>query len=143
MYNYIDEAIRTCYLDPKTAKFVIAKMNWDVNQLKHQYENNNQVKSPKVFLPNFVSFANGDCQICYEDAELITTTCKHNACIPCLNNYLRIQIIDENAYPITCFGNKCKGIISESIMNIALEIDKNTLRKYKEAELRQFLEVRY
>lgn len=54
MYSYIDDAIQTCYLEPKTAKFVVSKMSWDVSKLKDQFKQmhdghylNNEIIEPQ------------------------------------------------------------------------------------------------
>lgn len=149
MYNYIDDAIQNCYLDPKTAKFVVTKMNWDVSKLKHQFKqlsggqslNRKIIEPPTIDVTDFLDYIHDECQVCYEEVELLATTCGHNLCYSCWGHYLRAQIKDENNFPVNCFGVKCQGIVSETIVNIVLEWDEDTLTRYRNAGIRGFVEV--
>lgn len=147
MYILIDDVIKTCVsIRPESAKFIMDKMNWDMSKIKEKFGSTlteqTLMEPPIVQVAEFADFAHGACQICYEDTNLISTSCRHNLCTGCWSQYIRTKVKDENVWPIPCFGVDCKNIISDTVVYMALEQHKHTQRRYDKACLRNFKEVR-
>lgn len=120
-------------------------MNFDKNQLLKQLKPFFLWKlffKPQInSISTFENLSQGTCQVCYCDEQLITTSCNHNLCRDCSSQYVKTQIKDENVYPVKCFGVGCDFALSVKILNLAMEFDKDTERRYKKAEIKNFVEV--
>uniref|UniRef100_A0A1I7TGW7 RBR-type E3 ubiquitin transferase n=1 Tax=Caenorhabditis tropicalis TaxID=1561998 RepID=A0A1I7TGW7_9PELO len=59
------------------------------------------------------SGANGQCEICFEEEEMVELACKHRACRSCWNGYLTQKIMDERMCEIKCMMPDCQLIMED------------------------------
>ena len=81
------------------------------------------------------------CPICFDDTQTRTLAlaCSHKFCTECWSAYATNKIRSEGEFRVTCMGEDCSLVATDSFIQSVLTEDPSTFDRFKELLIRHFV----
>jgi len=133
------------------ASVLLREYNWSKEALLEQYMNDVDKVLQKAGVYHRCGHqkvppgANGEmqtCEICYEDVQkMLAMPCGHAFCYDCWSDFCANAVEEGPSCVLkTCPEAKCKEVVTEEEMTLALGASSPVLQKFKSFQLRSFVE---